>query len=676
MKELIGSVLGKKKYPHHMPKIINTTSDWGFIQPLICKEMSAQDTINFKTGIEVQLSPLSTPTFGQVTVRTYSQFVPIESIFHPWGSMMDAKPYRGANATYIPTKVPTISCGLLGSIAKMLSNITIYELADAGTNSFKVAYRSRDLVTASDTQTLDAVYQAFLDNIDLDFCGGDGNQSEWASHGYIPTIDQEDHEIKYYDWFHFTTAVQNRTYLLCGKYTVAGKNFRKICKGLGYKFNNSSRPKSILKLWAYYKAWYEEFAPQRYNTWKNTNCAALQEWCEQNGLFELDDWSIGLPTCYFDFFKDLCKCYGTFNPDYVSAHITGVSNETGPTEQIHYLDADGNDGNVTRDGNNGQAYINVNRLAGADITQSALNVLKALSERTNIRSAIGGRIAQYLKTQFGADYLEEDEHYKIGTDKLDIVAEKVMNQAETENGYLGEFAGKGEGNAWGNEYSFTTKTVGYFIIFMRISATQNYCQGVDRDLGHIKKEDFLDTKFDSKSLVPNEKEYIYGEQELYIEGKASGMGDSFGNIPLYAEYAEQMDLINGDMDLPSSRASLIPYTLQKLLPYTLAQEAVTGSIANLDTNIVVNGTVWRWDNLYRWLGQNNRIFINSGKPIQLNDQQDFENAEEEYFWHSPGNNDNFIVHGIIDYTLHSYKLPMQESFDTAPYDNGIAVEKA
>ena len=69
------------KYNSKFNRTINTTTDFGFLQPLICRELSSKDTLNFAVGHEVQFAPMPAPTFGQVDLKAYHCFVPIESIY-------------------------------------------------------------------------------------------------------------------------------------------------------------------------------------------------------------------------------------------------------------------------------------------------------------------------------------------------------------------------------------------------------------------------------------------------------------------------------------------------------------------------------------------------------------------------------------------------------------------
>lgn len=700
MKVKIPSVVNEKKYNEKFRRTINTTTDFGFLQPLICRELSARDTLNFAVGHEVQFAPMPAPTFGQVDLKAYHCFVPIESIYHPYGSLMKGEVYRGSNETYIPQTVITTSNAQLFTIGKILSTITLYTLSDFQLSDIAAVYQNRVLLP-SDEEGFNETLTVYLNKLDGNFSTGEGElQASFCptiygiqayAKDYFAGYDSTDRDdLKYYDWYEvFEEEYEGETftYLVCGKYSHAGRNWRTICQGLGYKFNNSGTEQTFLKLLAWYKAYYELFYPKRDLTWKATYAAGIQEWCEQYGVFDLLDGQSFLKYDLLgNFVKDVVRSYYCGNPDWISAHITGMSTQTAAqnNDSIDYLTAVGGSSTVGTGAANSQA-----RLTGGNtsvltnmLTKSALDLLDALSARINVRTALGGRICEYLKSQLGSEYFDEDKYMSIGADSMPMFVEKIMNQAQTAEGDLGEFAGRGQSEGNGENYTFTAPEVGYWITMVTVVPRGHYCQGVDRDCGHISKYDFFDKKFDSLTLVPTRKMYIYGEQEFTpVSNSDGGINASFGNIPNYSEYCTVNDLINGDIARPSTRASFLAYTMQKLLPYTAVDQGKVGTkrygrISNLDMSVVVNGIIWRFINLVPWLGIFNRMFTNSGSPLNVL-SADVINANENYtFWHTPGQDDNFILNAIINFTLDSLKLPLQDSFQTEGFDSNFTVEKS
>ena len=65
MKVAIGRQSTGKKYNHDLSFDVSTTSDYGFMQPFLCYECAAQDSVNLNFAQIVRLNPMPKPTFGQ-----------------------------------------------------------------------------------------------------------------------------------------------------------------------------------------------------------------------------------------------------------------------------------------------------------------------------------------------------------------------------------------------------------------------------------------------------------------------------------------------------------------------------------------------------------------------------------------------------------------------------------
>lgn len=686
----------KRKYPKDLTRDVSTTMDFGFMQPLLCREIMADATCTLQIPQILRLNPMPKPTFGHVSLNTYTFFVPMETIFHPWGSFLGQQTYRGSSRRYIPDQVITTSCGFLFSVLKACSikhAYAIYRDQQATTGvdwngSTRLSWLHRDRVSTS--TTANSVYNSWYDKLATNFVGVDSQSFDQViypmvlgdniSKTTIQLANQSDLlPLKYYDWYDYV-KVDNMSYLVCGKFTNMCRNLRKIFIGCGYKLNNSTKPLSFLPLMAYYKAYFDTFTPQRDITWKDTACAGLQEWCEQNGRFSytyLLDQQV--PSDLLGrFLLDLSKTYYTQNPDYVSAHITGQRITTNVGDSRQYMDTTGNMALVYSE--DGQAHLD--DTTPEMISQTGLNLLKSVTARLNIKNAFGGKLKEALRSIFNSDYLEDDERLYINSQKLDVFVEPVFSSAETSEAYLGEYAAKGEGKSDFQESrtSFHAKTSGFLVVMAGVIPEARYCQNVDPMLNHVEREDFHDYAFDSLTLLPTAKMFVYGENELgYVEKPDTSLNDGFGNIPNYMEYNVSMNITNGDMSLPSTRDSYLPFNLDKLLPYTQSEEGdisenTSGSLTNLSPDVLVNGTLWRFIGLNRWLGNFDRIFINAGNDSYLDSFYSGRTGENDPF-KDEFDDDNFIMHSKVILKVQDYKLPVQDSFMTDVFD-GMTVEKA
>lgn len=679
MKVNVKNQKSEKKYQHDLSHDVSTSMNFGHLQPLMCRELSAKSTAQLRAAQLVRLMPMVTPTFGRMTLNTYNTFVPIESIFHPYESMRGQQSYFGSEGSYIPSQVINAPSFFLDYVAKQFSKIVIFSVTDPLVTSASFKAAKQDMTPIySDSNNWSNFYNDYINKLRLDsylnydactnFCDRLAAYTYEYSNGDL----DDPYAMNQYDWFYYCEGEQTQSNILvCGKYTRLGDSFRKVCYGLGYKFLSNDTPLTMLPLFAYYKAYFDLFNPQRNITWKDTSAFAVTEWMEQHGNFRFLDTTF-LSERYLelvDFFVQLSMCYYTQSVDYVSAHITGQSISNIPELSFSMLNADNASVDVMKDVSNAQAYIAADGISS--VSQSNLDVLKAMYHRINRKTVYGGKIKEFLLAELGSDALGLDESYWIGSQKVDINISPVFNQAETSVGYLGEFAGQAVGSDQGTVYKYTADVDGYWVCMATIVPDTRMAQGIDPNLKHVNLIDFFDPIYDSLTLLPNEQMYIYGEQDFRQEQSVTEYARSFGNIPNYMEYCVAQNVLNGDMSKPSTRASFLPFTLDKLLPYTEItededQDEIT--IGNLPQTVLVNGETWRYIGKDAWLGNFNRIFRNSGS--------DSANYRANGFGMMPIG-DNFAVHNYLDFKVWSFKLPVRDSFQTGVFDkDSLTMDKA
>lgn len=109
MKVNIGRVKhNSKRFPHQSVDV-NTTSDFGFMQPMCgCVELIPNSTLEVQHKGFVRMHTMAAPTFGRVSARCYHYFVPIPDIWHPFENLISSQPYNGVGDSYIPTHVPSV----------------------------------------------------------------------------------------------------------------------------------------------------------------------------------------------------------------------------------------------------------------------------------------------------------------------------------------------------------------------------------------------------------------------------------------------------------------------------------------------------------------------------------------------------------------------------------------
>lgn len=686
MKVSVQNAASDKKFFHDLTHENHTTANFGFVQPLMVNERAARDTVSLRCGQSVFLTPMSKPTFGRLSVKTYESFVPIVDLWHPYESFLAGQSYHGSQADYVPVEVPTIRQSALTALLLYGSKLDVFfgiATRDTVTGEI-VGYSGLSAITnATDQSNFEGEYEQYLD-VFVDNSNAFSFTDPGIQNRCVQPAISFPQSIPYdsYQESDFVLVFEGPTtanvYVVFANLTQEMRNIRKILLGCGYQLNFQQETVSLLPLFAYFKAYFDLFNPNRDRTWKETHAFKFMETVEQRNLSPFDIWAVNnfSSAAFLDFFKGLSYCYYTQNPDYVSAHITGAALDinTQVTENVPTLNYQGNNvNNVTVNSGGSQPVTVPTALTG--ITQNRLDVLRILYHRKNSESAIGGDIVAFLKAFYGNTEFDEPESNVIGSQRVDVGISMVVNQAQTSDGDLGEYAAKGLADDGGKKFTFECKTQGYVVVLSAFVPQTRYAQATDPNLFHKGKYDFFTPSLDSVTLLPTRKGCIHGAQEFGNETVKQDLSLGFGNIPNYMEYKTKFNILNGDMSLASKRSSYLPFTLDKLMPWrTHRIVSATGNVrlSNFDSSLLVASSKWRYIGLDGWLGWFNRIFINSG-----NDDGDYrESSSSRGYPYMEDIDDNFILYTFLEYHVDGFELPVQSSFQTVDDEDTFEVEKA
>lgn len=130
----------------------NTTYDWGSVQPLLCKMMLPDSTLNIELEQLKRLAPMVVPTFGRIKTKNIAHFIPMDQIWPNWQAMLTktkvTRPSQDENGqatsnTYIPKYVPYINNNILAAYTLIGARINIYfsngAVGQTGENSWTCA---------------------------------------------------------------------------------------------------------------------------------------------------------------------------------------------------------------------------------------------------------------------------------------------------------------------------------------------------------------------------------------------------------------------------------------------------------------------------------------------------------------------------------------------------------
>ncbi len=474
----------------------------------------------------------------------------------------------------------------------------------------------------------------------------------------------------------------------------SGKFLRKIFMGLGLQIAPTNTPVSLLPIYAYFKSYFEEFAPKRFVKFEQTFFARFMNTLVNTGLrainliTSLDNDSYTDSLGFNNLIDDLLSCYYTKDTDYYSAQIIGLINDYGSIVQQQYLgeyynsndSSDSNSGISTihhavngGDGIQANVYLSGDASGSAILhTQAQQNILSRLTQLLNRRSVIGGKIASFLSSTFGIS-TSAIENYNgfIGSSSLDVNFSDVFSTAETAEGSLGEYAGKALAFGDGDHFSFETKIHTLVIGLSVLIPRTQYVQGIQPFHTHITPDSFYNPMFDGLTLLPTRKSSLYCGDGFFAFDDSE---KSFGNLPIYSEYkTKTCGILNGDLSLKSTRGSYDSFTLDEIISpissYSVdPDDSQCGSFQILQFNpkYMVAGTMWRYLGRWLWLGRFDRIFVNNRLNYNdfFNTLDNFRVVNTRSSRNLVRTDDNLIVHHVIDLKLNSAMVPLAGSFMT------------
>lgn len=695
----IGAIsLGRasKKYTHDMSFDNNTTMGFGFMQPLCSQLMYKGDKINLSAKQLVRLAPMPVPSFARIKAVNRAFFVPMSDVFPAWDALLAHQTVSTTVRSYIPQKLPRISnrflaiwligCyGYYGLFAQ--SEITTVGVQKnqiqrypEHVQAFKVTQKIMSIVGApqgvASTGFQSDVTGKVDDNVTIDGCD------------FLVVGDTK----------HFDASASPTDFdIVAVKLNDDGKRIYSILRGLGYSLDLSDDNLiSAVPIMAFYKAWFDHFAPKRFLNWSSTPMYQLINYVYENGdsgvkpatnLNITLDFTVTSASGFSDahnVLPSLAECWFTESDDFYSVHSTqpynnaSISDVNLPQPTVNSSVNQSVSDTVSQNALGSLPFI---KAAGLDssntMTQIAFDTLKRLSRFVSKNSIIGTKIDDYLKTHFGFDASSDffKDSYDLGAWITNCDINDVFSSADTASGsgatatgdFLGSYAGKGIGFADGR-INYEASACGYFFIMSSIVPKSGYFQGDDLSLYGVDRYTLPSPEFDALGyeLTPLAGLIDYnGEFDKRATSYADSTDKSFGYIPRFSGYKIKKNIVNGDMALRSTRDSLSPYHLNRIITKSLHTVVSGGEAQYLHTESFVVPTAsvaWRYPTRYDYLGNFNRIFYNEGRingsPID-DIVADSTTVED----------DNFIVQTVFDIRLTNCLKPISMSYDT--YDEGV-----
>lgn len=703
----------------------STTANMGHIQPIMCREMVPNETFKVKVNSLIRLASMPLPTFGRMSMRIHHCYVPYHDLWEPFDCMLTGQHYTPAsNPAFIPTAVPYFT---MDSITKFLimnySDITICK-SDNGVigEPLTITMTKTSNITKQTFDTIAAAQQSDVDEINKAWNAVKSSSvSKFGSTGFACFLygagSTADDDYGVLNLGHFVAGVKynetvklsgdgqnvlyhldgvaldprgadlitqcgsNPSYYLLFKFKPILKRFRTVMIGCGYQFSPYNRVElSPLKLMAYYRAWFEIFRPKRELSFTDTSLNKLIM-----SMRGLNGSSLNSNTFWEDFLKSMIKdCFYYLPMDYFSMATT--SPQMQPTEtnfsittQVGGVASNGQEydqkqeviaytGQTSSTSRTPDVFITNNNSSNPLVMKMAMRLLTFANKNT----VIGRSIRDWLKVHYGitSDY-DSDGLYRIGSSRVNINVSDVMSTAESQEGFLGEYAGRGIGYGDSEKFDYTAKEFGCWLSLMVIVPESGYYQGYLAENRHLNRYQFFMPEFDALGHQVIERGEIMDDYNCDSPlwkpwdetdtTKGYKRKAAFGFVPRYSEYKVGRNIVNGDFSLAGLMNSMAPYTLDRRISAgTLFQAKAfsDGTLSDLtiDKPSFVPSVVY--DNFRRidpsdHLGQYNRIFNYTNNDI-----------------------DHFLIHNVIEVTAIAPMKSLRSSFDTVQQgDDTIDVVK-
>lgn len=656
MKFTIG--VGQKMY-NHVGQVTNSSScGFGEVQPVFSAVMLPKSTMSVKIAQKARLLPMPYPTFGHLSLETVGKYVSFGDVFPQLDNLLSGLPYK-----YITTGE---------------GNVIEYTSALVKSYPFITNKYLQTILLSPDYSSFTVYADSTVSDIGPDDISPDGAD-------YIIRV------------------LNNTTHkgdLKCYKYNDRGLRLRKIFLGLGYNpsFDDSSSL-NLLPLLCYYKAYFDEFAPKRYQSFQDTKCFAIIKLFEKYPTLFVDSSSYVAgdvvkfedPSQHYhpfedalsDFFKsELSECFATEPTDWVSMHTSAILNGTADVEPLP--------SDVSNPGSLAVSNVGVGApvsTSASKITKVQFDLLRRITSSVTRDSLVGRSIKKWIDNKYGADITNQiyEDTITLGHSSLHVTISDVESTADTfsalgtadaspspTGSLIGSYAGKGYGDGVG-QYSAKSKSFGLFVVLMWLKPHEDYYQGVDTRLCAKRVDELPQPLYDGIGYEITPRTALWSDNGISVgnvqdAALSSVISDSsaFGYAPRYSGFKRYKSVINGDMSLRSKRESSKCMYLDKEIIFR-SLDAMT-PLGTTNTKYAVNvndvpraSTEWRYIMKYPWLQNYNRIFY---APGQLQWSNGPGPLGPSLLDNNRPHDDNVLVHSLIQIAETNYLRPLSQSYDT------------
>lgn len=681
MKASIG--FNGKKYSHKFDFRNYTTNSFGAVQPLFQQYMNKADKISLNCSQIVRLAPMPVPTLGDLQVVNKFRFVPMCDLYPYFDALLAGRSVNTGQLSFIPNELPHISNFMLlvhllylhsysgGSVADVLDCCAVghyssensdipFNPTDSHLPSLNTAFYDA-LVSFSDGYLVPSPSPRYR----INFSNYTGSHSEPVQ---SITKDNCDFVIINYSTYGQSRPSGSTANVFYCRWNNVGRRIINILRGLGYSCEILDKTMlDLLPVFAFAKAYFDEFAPQREINWHQTKFYSFLNYINQRNIINFFEWisssdnnaSILLSDCLFE----LSNSWFTFENDWLSAHTSFVINPVA-AEGVALPSPDSSSvtDNSVSGGNNVLPHVNI---SWSQTTQFHLDALRMLTRRVSKESVIGGRIYDYIKNKYGVGVADDmfAESNRVGSFSSNCHVGDVLSNSDTiqrdgstivSGDFLGSYAGIGLGDGKG-KLKFTAPNFGFVIGMFAVVPSSKTYQGNDPSLINFTRQSLPNSDYDALGyeLTPRSSIYDFNGCAVKLDGNNANLRKGFGFLPRLSSWKVKKDIVNGCMRFRSVSASFAPYHLDR----SLVVERIAARndfdnlpIVNIENSFPDASTAWRYIGKYPNLGMFNRIFYNNNEDVnKLTD-------------------DNFIIDTTFNLVLTNCLKPIGDSYQAFDED--------
>lgn len=609
-----------KLYTHKHRPTCNTSASFGDVQPIFCKKLHGNESINVNLSNFVRLMPMPYPTLANIKLKTVGRFIPCGDIAPWYDNFLTQTPFfQNAPTPFVPKHQPNIKISNLWSLLFQGS-----------------AYFATSTTTPTDDIT----------PVNADY------------------VEQ-------------TSAKAFKYYRL----TQQGYIVYRTLLSLGYRPSPTDNTLvNVMPIFAYCKMLWDVFGVKSNKSFEDTSVyVAIQKLCSNANSFTSDnaDNTLAAISNLFYFIGDYSYC--TLATDWLSAHqispygglAVNAHGEDLPDDDTYGTNSDlkpvdteaglkGPEQSVPR------LSLSTSTANAPALTKIQLSLLSRLTQMFAKDSVIGYNIKEYIEKRFGSAISNQlyEESYFAGMSIAHINVSDVDSLADTANttgssptgSYLGSYAGKGIGSGNG-QFSVKADKDGYFIIIQWIEPEEDYYSFLNPELQYYTQADEARPEYDALGYELTPLSCAWTDNQIASIDDIIGNSDAFGYIPRYSGWKYIPNIVSGDLRLRRFESEMKTFYLDR--DPILHQLDTKGSTPSVVVQKAPKASeVWRYLGKYPQLQNFNRIFYNS--EYSVNSSYDID-GNVNIGNHVP---DNFIIHNVFDVTLRNHLKPMALSYDT------------